>query len=205
MMKFNAGLGISVAALLLSGSGAAFAQIIPSQPAFGSISSLNVAIGDTFSTAPAASSNPLYNFVDVYTFTFTGAGTGVAAGSAISFSNSIDSSITNLQAAVFAPGSFAAGTYLSAYGDSSSTSTVVGSWTSVSLGTGSTTTFSANLTGGQAYSVEVRGLIGASGASYGGNLQVAAVPEASSLAMLLLGLGGVIFAASRARRGLLST
>jgi hypothetical protein len=192
------GVEVAVFAILLTGAGTAFGQSSPVGPtAFGSISSLNQSIGDTFSTAYAPSSNPNYDFVDVYTFTFTGGTSGSASGSAISFSSMADSSISNLQAAVFAPGSFAAGTYGSSQGD---TSGALNPWTTLSLGTGSATTFSASLVNGQSYSVEIRGLIGSSGASYGGNLSISSAPESSTLAVLLAGLGVVALAYRRRHR-----
>jgi hypothetical protein len=170
----------------------------------GSVSTLNDSIADSFASQPASSSNPLYNFVDVYTFTFTGP-TGTASGSAISFSAMVDGAITNLQGAVFAlPSSLysgvgSAGTYLSSQGD---TSGALNPWTTINLGTGSATTFTAGLVNGQSYAVEIRGFINSAGASYGGNLTITAVPEPSAAALALLGLAGMglVIPALRRRR-----
>jgi hypothetical protein len=197
--------GITLAALLLLGAGAAVAQTSPpvGPSNFGSISVLNASIGDTFATAYAASSNPLYDFADVYTFTYTGP-SGSASGSAISFSSMADSSISNLQAAVFAlpSGLFANassfGTYASSQGD---TSGALNPWTTLSLGTGSATTFSNDpLVNGTSYAVEIRGLIGSAGASYGGTLTISAVPEPTTWALLIAGILGLAAATRRMRR-----
>lgn len=186
-------------------AGPALAQTPPVGPSFlGSLGTLTASIGDTFTTQPAASANPLYNFTDVYTFTFTGP-TGSASGSAISFASVVDSAITNLQAGVFAlpsgqyAGASSFGTYLSSQGD---TSGALDSWTTMSLGTGSATTFSTTspLVNGTTYAIEIRGLIGANGASYGGNLVINSVPEPASLLTAALGLLAALFAARRARR-----
>jgi hypothetical protein len=193
---------LAFAAMLLSGCGLALGQTAPTN--FGSLSILNASIGDTFATQPGASTNPLYNFVDVYTFTYTGTG-GTGSGSAISFANTIDASITNLQAAVFAlPTSLfaspaAAGSYLASQGDISG---ALNPWTTMSLGTGSATTFSSALVAGTSYAIEIRGLVGSAGASYGGNLSITSVPEPSALSTLLLGGISVFLAARRSRRGL---
>jgi hypothetical protein len=198
-------LGITLAALLLLGTGVAVAQVSPpvGPSNFGSISVLNASIGDTFATAYAASSNPLYDFADVYTFTYTGPG-GSASGSAISFSSMTDSSISNLQAAVFAlPTSVVLsannfGTYGSSQGD---TMGALNPWTTLNLGTGSATTFSNDqLVNGMSYAVEVRGLIGSAGASYGGTLTISSVPEPTTLALLIPGMLGLAVATRRRRR-----
>jgi hypothetical protein len=204
-MKKAGNVRTAVAALLLLGAGVAVAQTSPpvAPSNFGSISVLNASIGDTFATAYAASSNPLYNFVDVYTFTYNGP-SGSASGSAISFSSMADTSISNLQAAVFAlpsalfANASAFGTYGSSQGD---TSGALNPWTTMSLGTGSATTFSNDaLVNGTSYAVEIRGLIGSAGASYGGNLTITAVPEPASVSLLVLGLLSLAFAVRRARQ-----
>lgn len=197
--------GIALAALLLLVTGVASAQTSPpvAPSDFGSISVLNASIGDTFATAYAASSNPLYDFVDVYTFTYTGP-SGSASGSAISFSSMTDSSISNLQAAVFAlpSGLFANANSFGTYGMSQGdTSGALNPWTSLNLVTGSATTFSNDaLVNGTSYAVEIRGLIGSAGASYGGTLTIASVPEPSSAVLALCGLGALAFASGRRRR-----
>jgi hypothetical protein len=201
--------GTALAVLVAFGAGAAAAQTPPTN--FGSVTNLNQSIGDVFNlgTQPPLTGN--FNFVDVYTFTFVGAAQGVTSGSVIDFSYSAPTAITDLQAAVFTNGTFLAGTYVGASGvvdgaegDTGASATVLGAWTSGSLGpTGSFASFNANLVGGTTYEVEIRGQIGTSGnASYGGNLQVAAIPEPSTLAMLPLGLvlvGGVLARARRPR------
>ncbi len=198
---------LTLALSLVSGAGFAMAQTPPTN--FGSVSSLNVSIGDTFNlgTQPPLTGN--FNFVDVYSFTFEGGAQGVTTGSVIDFSYSAATSITDLQAAVFTSGTFVAGSYPGASGvvdgtegNTAASATVLGSWTSVSLGsTGSEASFSAGLVDGTVYEVEIRGQIGSTGNSaYGGNLQVAVIPEPSTLATIPLGLAFVAAAALRRRR-----
>ena len=193
---------LALAALLLAAMAPASAQLVVtgtenggvpvSSPAFGSVSTLNSGIADSFG-AQAATTAP-YNFVDVFTFTYTGAGGG-ASGAAISFASFTDpnSAIGSLQAAVFSGSALTAGTHSGNVGDSPTTTGLNpvqgGAWANIALGTGSATIFYAPLTTGTTYQIEVRGLIGTAGGSYGGNLSITSVPELSSASLLLLGAG----------------
>lgn len=201
------------AAMLVTGAHAALAQttgpIAPSNlgsaPATGTTETFS--IGDTFLTSPAAvtaTTGLQFNFTDVYLFMYMGP-SGAASGSAISFSSATDSAITNLQAAVFnlSTSTFAttgAGSYASSLGD---TSGALSAWTALSFGAnGSATYFSTSnpLTNGTVYAVEVRGLTGTAGGSYGGNLVVSSVPEPATLSTAFLGLIGAFAVARRTRR-----
>ena len=192
-----------LASVLTVASAAALAQSVPpvGPSDFGTVSSLSASIGDTFLTQPAASSNPLFDFTDAFTFTFGGL-SGSASGSAISFSAFADSAITNLQAAIFPTAtSITAGTYLSSAG-SGAANGPLNAWTGINLGTsGSYTTFiDNNLVAGTQYTVEIRGLIGAAGGSYGGNLTITPVDEPATLGLMAAGLAGMLALRSRRRQ-----
>lgn len=78
-----------------------------------------------------------------------------------------------------------------------------GSWTGTSTTIGDTQTFSLR-TNGLAignYTLSVAGsILGSAGGSFGGNISIAPVPEASTTAMMLGGLAVVGFGAMRRRR-----
>ncbi|MBV8624221.1 MAG: FxDxF family PEP-CTERM protein [Herbaspirillum sp.] len=78
-----------------------------------------------------------------------------------------------------------------------------GTWTGVKTTLGDTQVFTLrtnSLLSGD-YTLSVGGLVtGSSGGSFGGNISVAAVPEASTVVMMLGGLALVSFAAYRRRR-----
>lgn len=79
-----------------------------------------------------------------------------------------------------------------------------GTWTGVKTTVGSAQVFTLRTDGLSSgnYTLSVAGLVtGATGGSFGGNISIAAVPEASTVAMMLGGLALVGFAAYRRRRG----
>ncbi|WP_075258941.1 FxDxF family PEP-CTERM protein [Herbaspirillum camelliae] len=78
-----------------------------------------------------------------------------------------------------------------------------GTWTGVKTTVGSAQVFTLRTDGLSSgnYTLSVGGLVtGATGGSFGGNISIAAVPEASTVAMMLGGLALVGFAAYRRRR-----
>ncbi|MFJ3057706.1 FxDxF family PEP-CTERM protein [Herbaspirillum sp. NPDC087042] len=78
-----------------------------------------------------------------------------------------------------------------------------GTWTGVKTTLGDTQVYTLrtnSLLSGN-YTLSIGGLVsGSTGGSFGGNISIAAVPEASTMAMMLGGLGVVGFAAYRRRR-----
>jgi hypothetical protein len=125
-----------------------------------------------------------FNFTDAYVFSYA------PASSFSSFIATIDLggvlAIGNFQAALF-PGTplSGAGTFIGSSGTTSGAIAGLG-WTA----SGPIITLSdPSLPGGQ-YTLEVRGLVtGSAGGSYAGVLNITPVPEASTAAMMLAGLG----------------
>jgi len=166
----------------------ALAQTAPVSPS--DLGLLNVpftvSYGDTF-TSPQLPVGPanLYSFYDAYTFTI---GTTAAYDSftaTINLGNVLN--IANLQAALFngqapqGPGSHV--------GFTGSTSGAVSgmAWNG---GSGGFITLSSPSLAAGTYTLEVRGNVaGAAGGSYAGVMNLAPVPEASNVALMLAGFG----------------
>jgi len=203
MTKFLTAAG---AALLAAGmSFAAHAQSFTPGP-MGTIASPgSVSYGDSFSTG-------LETFTDVYTFSFTPTSSFDSFAATINLGSSIGingiSGQPNIEVAVFntTGSTLTAGTHVGSTGDTGAilglgwTSGVV-STTTVAPGVTDTlvTIYDASLTGGN-YTLEVRGTTSSVGGSYSGVINLSAVPEASSVLLLCLGLPAVFFGAWRARR-----
>jgi hypothetical protein len=191
---------LAVAASLSSWS--ANAQTAPVGPS--DLGLLNVpftiSYGDTFtSPQPAVGTSP-YTFTDAYTFTIGGAAAYDSFTATINLGNVLN--IANFQAALFngTPlaslfGGTGAGSHT---GYTGSTSGVVAglAWNS---GSGGFITLSAPSLAAGSYTLEVRGKVaGTSGGSYAGVMNLAPVPEASNVALMLAGFG--VFGVVAARR-----
>lgn len=189
---------IALAACLAAG--AALAQTGPVGPSdLGTLTlPFTVSYGDTF-TSPQTPVGPanLYSFYDAYTFTIAGPAAYDSFTATINLANVLN--IQNLQAALFngqalqGPGSHIGFT-------GGSTGGVVSgmSWNS---GNGSFITLSTNSLAAGTYTLEVRGLVtGTNGGSYAGVMNVAPVPEASSMALMLAGFGVVGAVVARRRK-----
>jgi hypothetical protein len=141
----------------------------------------------------SAPGNANYNFYDDFEFTMPGS-SGTLTASAISVSFSSVLGIDNLQLRLYPA---ASGLSLGV------PASLVTGWSQiVSAGTQTITVSSfahpVTLDAGTLYTLEVRGdIVGSSGGSYGGNVNIAAVPEPASLAMLLAGVLAVGFVVRR--------
>jgi hypothetical protein len=150
------------------------------------------ASGDTIDgstiTAPFKASEPavtgVFNFYDDFTFTLPANTDGTLTASAVSVSLLNLFGINNLQVRLYP--------VLSGL-TTGSPASVVSGWSSP-LSAGSSTltvsTFASPVavSGGQTYTLEVRGaVVGATG-SYGGNLNISPVPEADGWALSVMGL-----------------
>jgi len=194
------GCAVSVAASLTSWS--AHAQTGPVGPSDLGLLSVpfTISYGDTF-TSPQSPVGPanLYSFYDAYTFTLGGAAAYDSFTATINLGNVLN--ITNLQAALFngqalqGPGSHIGFTGGSTGG---STGGVVSgmAWNG---GSGGFITLSSPSLAAGTYTLEVRGkVIGTNGGSYAGVMNLAPVPEASNIALMLAGFG--VFGVVAARR-----
>ncbi len=195
-------LGYAVALAASLAAGLASAQTAPVGPS--DLGLLNIpftiSYGDTF-TAPQTPVAPgLYSFYDAYTFTIGGTAAYDSFTATINLGNVLN--IANLQAALFngqalqGPGSHVGYTGGSAGG-------VVGGMAWNSGSGGFITLSSPNLAAGT-YTLEVRGKVnGTNGGSYAGVMNLAPVPEASNVAMMLAGFGvfGTIAVRRRGRAG----
>lgn len=161
--------------------------------------SLQQNIADSFG-ALSAPTNPLlpYNFTDAYTFTVTN--TITTGGFVATLNLGTLYNISNLQAAVFVDpannGITAAGQYL--YNTGSTGATAGLAWTGESgslISLDSTGTIAPG-----SYTLEIRGdVTGSTGGNYVGILNISAVPEASTFALALAGLGAVGLVVARRR------
>jgi hypothetical protein len=195
------GCALAVAASLSSWS--ANAQTAPVGPS--DLGLLNVpftiSYGDTF-TSPQTPVGPanLYSFYDAYTFTIGGAAAYDSFTATINLGNVLN--IANLQAALFngqalqGPGSHIG------YTGGSTGGVVSGmAWNS---GSGGFITLSSSSLAAGTYTLEVRGKVnGTNGGSYAGVMNLAPVPEASNLALMLAGFGvfGTIAVRRRGQAG----
>ena len=196
-------IGTAVACAALFAAGAASAQSAPVGPSnLGAISGpYTTSYGDTFSSPQAlAVGSSLYSFTDAYTFSIPNAALD-------SFTATINLgtilNIANFQAALFngTPlaaqfGGTGAGSHI---GFAGSTSGAVSglAWNS---GNGSFITLSSPHLAAGSYTLEVRGWAnGSNGGSYAGVLNVSPVPEASTLMLMLAGMG-LLAAAALSRK-----
>jgi hypothetical protein len=153
-----------------------------------------VSYGDTY-TAPQTAVAPasLYSFTDAFTFTVP----TTAAFSAFSATINLGSvlNIVNFQAALFNGfglastfGGTGAGSHVG-YAGPVGTAVTGLSW---NAGNGSFITLTSNGLASGDYTLAVRGLVnGSSGGSYGGVMNLAPVPEASTLVLMFAGLAGM--------------
>jgi hypothetical protein len=158
-----------------------------------------ISYGDSFN-APQTAVGPanLYSFYDAYTFTIGNAAAYDSFTATINLGTVLN--IANLQAALFngqalqGPGSHIGYTGGAAGGVVSGLA-----WNS---GSGGFITLSSNSLAAGTYTLEVRGKVnGTSGGSYAGVMNLAPVPEASNVALMLAGFGafGVLAARRRGR------
>ena len=186
---------IKLALALLGGACAAtsFAQTAPVGPSdLGTLNSaFTVAYGDSFTSPQTlAPGSTLYSFTDAYTFTIPTAAFD-SFSATINLGNVL--SIANFQAALFTGTPLAAifgGTGAGSHvGFAGSTSGAVSglAWNS---GSGGIITLSTPSLAAGSYTLQIRGLVnGTNGGSYAGVMNVAPVPEASTMALMLAGLG----------------
>lgn len=144
---------------------------------------------------PGATAN--FNFYDDYVFTMPGE-PGQLTASAVSVSFGSYLGISNLQARFYA--------VTDALTTGTPNTPVSYAWRSVTdLGGNALNVTSFNnsltLTQGVQYALEIRGLVFGPTASYGGNVNIAPVPEPEGLALVLAGLGAMGLVASRRRLG----
>ena len=187
-----------VSALALAGMLSPFAALAQSAPVgpsdLGTIGATGytVAYGDTY-TAPQTAVAPanLYSFTDAFTFTVPTSAAFSAFSATINLGNVL--SIANFQAALFTGTPLAAifgGTGAGSHvGFAGSTSGAVSglAWNS---GSGGIITLSTPSLAAGSYTLQIRGLVnGTNGGSYAGVMNVAPVPEASTMALMLAGLG----------------
>ena len=195
-------LGSAVALAASLSAGLANAQTAPVGPS--DLGLLNVpftvSYGDSFSSPqPAVGTSP-YTFTDAYTFTIGGAAAYDSFTATINLGNVLN--IANFQAALFngTPlatqfGGTGAGAHVGYTGSTSGVVTGL-AWNS---GSGGFITLSAPSLAAGSYTLEVRGQVsGTSGGSYAGVMNLAPVPEASNLALMLAGFG--VFGAVAVRR-----
>lgn len=179
-------------ALALAGNTALAADVVTQVQNFGTLSApYSTFYGHTFTAANQP--NAADTFYDDYAFT-------VSEGAFSSISATFDLGsllqISNLSARLFAgtpwsgstPGTLDAGDLLQRW------SAVVASGT----GTGSVQSINPIVLGTGSYVLEVRGNVtGSSGGSYGGVFNLAPVPEPTGMALAIIGLGFLGFAARR--------
>jgi PEP-CTERM motif len=187
----------AVAAVAALVSLSAMAQTAPVGPS--DLGLLNVpftvSYGDTFTAPQTPVGSGLYSFYDAYTFTIGGAAAYDSFTATINLGNVLN--IANLQAALFngqalqGPGSHIG------YTGGSTGGVVSGmAWNS---GSGGFITLSSPSIAAGTYTLEVRGKVtGTNGGSYAGVMNLAPVPEASNVALMLAGFG--VFGAIAARR-----
>jgi hypothetical protein len=210
-------LKLTLAAAAVVSSGAAFAVVNDLQPSFGTVTlPFSQGFSNSFSSTgggnyvdqhgytisnSTAETKPLgnalgtavFNFYDDYTFTLPTSSNGALTASAVSVSFGALFGINNLQVRLYP--------VVSAL-TTGAPASLVSAW-SLPTSTGGTTvtvsTFAApvSLLAGTTYALEVRGnVVGATG-SYGGNLNISAVPETDGW---LLSLAGVSVIGLVARR-----
>lgn len=197
----------ALATVLLASTGTAFAVSNNIEANYGTIAlPFTHSVGDTFvsngagdyldqlgnAVSSATISKPIvsapgnadYNFYDDFEFTLPSS-SGSLTASAISVDFASVFGIDNLQLRLYnTAGGLTTG----------GASGLVSAWSQViPAGSGVSTIISTfaspvSLSAGAQYTLEVRGKILASGASYGGNFNIAAVPEPASLALILAGL-----------------
>ena len=158
-----------------------------------------ISYGDSYNSPQVAVAPAnLYSFYDAYTFTIGNAAAYDSFTATINLGTVLN--IANLQAALFngqalqGPGSHIG------YTGGSTGGVVPGlAWNS---GSGGFITLSSNNLAAGTYTLEVRGKVnGTSGGSYAGVMNLAPVPEASNVALMLAGFGvfGVLAVRRRGR------
>lgn len=165
----------------------------------------SVSYGDSISTG-------LETFTDVYTFSFTPTSTFDSFAATINLGSSIGINgvpgQNNIEVALFdtTGSTLSAGTHVGSTGDTGAIAGLgwasgVVSTTSVAPGVTDTlvSIYNSALVGGN-YTLEVRGTTSSAGGSYSGVITLSAVPEASTVLLLWVGLPAVLFAAWRLRR-----
>jgi PEP-CTERM motif len=153
-----------------------------------------VAYGDTY-TAPQTAVAPanLYSFTDAFTFTVPTSAAFSAFSATINLGNVL--SIANFQAALFQGfglastfGGTGAGSHVG-YAGPVGTAVNGLQW---NAGNGSFITLTSNSLAAGNYTLAVRGHVnGTNGGSYSGVMNLAPVPEASTMALMLAGLAGI--------------
>jgi PEP-CTERM motif len=192
------------AATALLAAGLASAQTAPVGPSdLGTLTTaFTVAYGDTFtSPQPLAAGSTLYSFTDAYTFTIPDAAFDSFTAT-INLGNVLN--IKNFQAALFngTPlaamfGGTGAGSHVGFAGSTSGAVSGLG-WNS---GSGGFITLSSPQLAAGSYTLQVRGHVtGTNGGSYAGVMNVAPVPEASSVILMLAGFGVMGAFVARRRR-----
>jgi PEP-CTERM motif len=127
-----------------------------------------------------------YNFYDDYLFSLPAGTGGTLTASAVSISFGNLFGIHNLQARLYEVPDTGLTTGRPA--------TLISAWSTPTNVGGSTLTVSSfenpvNLVQGATYALEIRGEVFGTTASYGGNLNIAAVPEAETWSLALFGVG----------------
>jgi hypothetical protein len=163
------------------------------------------ATGHTVSTSSAqtlpigagATGSATYNFYDDYLFTLPTATGGSLTASAVSISFGNLFGINNLQARLYEVPTTGLSTGKPA--------TLISAWSTATNVGGSTLTVSSfedpvDLVQGATYTLEIRGEVYGATGSYGGNLNIAAVPEAETWALALVGMGLAGLARRRVRQ-----
>jgi hypothetical protein len=146
------------------------------------LSSENGVLTGSFGHAFTSTSDKNKTFLDTFNFNFSGMSDLDAAITSIASSTKLDLNITSFN--------LYQGTNLVASGDMISTGKVdLRTITNTGLG------------GGQ-YSLQVGGkILGTSGGSYGGNINVSPVPEPETWGMMVAGIGAVGFMSRRRKSG----